>query len=195
MANKLLALEFKVTLEEIEPPIWRRVRVPAKATMWDLHVAIQDAMGWWDSHLHEFTVQDASGTRHIGIPTEDIDWKEVEPGWMLPAKQAFPEPGATARYEYDFGDGWVHTVVLEQMVTTGKAIMKPRCIAGERACPPEDCGGPPGYLELLEALLHPSHPEHAAMKEWAPDGFDSEQFSHKSVVFADPRARLHAMME
>jgi len=187
------ALDFQVTLQHVEPPIWRRIRLPAAASMWDLHVAIQDAMGWFDCHLHQFIVGDPRDGHFIGIPT-DMDPDEIEPGWEVPMQEIFTEVGSKVVYEYDFGDGWTHVVELVDQVTTGRAIRKPRCLAGERACPPEDCGGPYGYPDLLAALRDPSHPEHEAMVEWAPAGFDPEHFDAKVVKFDDPAARLRRMV-
>lgn len=190
------ALEFKVTLEGIEPPIWRAIRIPSEASMWDLHVAIQDAMGWLDCHLHSFRVRTAADPRgiDIGIVTGE-EFSPVTPGWEVPVALVFREEGATLHYVYDFGDDWDHTVTLVKVITSGRAIKKPQCGAGERACPPEDCGGLPGYMELVAALRDPSHPEHASMKEWAPDDFDPERFDPKGVEFSDPEKRFRIMME
>lgn len=193
MPDKPVALEFLVTLEHIEPAIWRRIRVPAKATMWDLHVAIQDAMGWMDSHLHQFVVGDRQDARFIGIPS-DMDNLNTVPGWQVPAQEVFPMVGTKRLYEYDFGDGWEHSVALEDIVIGGTAIRRPRCLDGKRACPPEDCGGPHGYMELLQALSAPQHPEHATMKAWVPERFDPERFNPKWVIFDDPAWRLSRMM-
>ena len=188
------ALQFRISLEDIKPLIWRRIRVPPQATMWALHVAIQDAMGWLDYHLHEFLVETATGPVSIGIPTDD-DWKPVTPGWEIPVPLVFREPGASLRYVYDFGDDWVHTIEFEKIITTGRSVKKAKCTAGERACPPEDCGGIPDYLQLVDALADRTHPEHATIKEWAPQGYDPAHFNPKAIKFSDPVARFRRMME
>lgn len=190
------ALEFKVILEGIEPPVWRVIRIPTQSSLWDLHVAIQDAMGWFDCHLHSFrvpTVADPRGV-DIGIPMED-EFTPVTPGWEIPVGLVFREEQDTLKYIYDFGDDWTHTVTLAKVVTSGRPIRKLECIAGERACPPEDSGGPHGYMDLVAALKDASHPEHARMKQWAPDDFEPERFDPKGVKFTDPDKRFRIMME
>ena len=193
-STKPRALQFKVVLADCQPMVWRRILVPANATMWGLHVAIQDAMGWWDYHLHQFLLGDTRNGRTIGIPSGN-DFIEIEPGWQVPVAEVFSSPGIRVAYEYDFGDGWLHMVELEKILTTGPAIRKPRCLAGESACPPEDCGGPPGYADLLEALGDPSHPEHQTMREWAPKDFDPTSFRPSEVFFDDPEERLRRMLD
>lgn len=107
-----IILQFRFELIEIEPLIWRRVQVPSKYNFWDLHVAIQDSMGWLDYHLHAFRVRMPHKRKviEIGIPTEDYDDIPVLPGWEIPVIDYFTEPGKSAPYEYDFGDGWSHNI-------------------------------------------------------------------------------------
>ena len=145
-------LQFRIQLRHIEPPIWRRIVVPAEYSFWDLHVAIQDAMGWLDCHLHAFRLRHPDGeVTLIGIP--DPEPFEGDPlyleGWQVRVAPFFTDIGDRAEYEYDFGDGWEHDVVLEQVSPRVAKARYPQCLAGERACPPEDCGGPHGYHELL----------------------------------------------
>ncbi|MFN2315317.1 MAG: plasmid pRiA4b ORF-3 family protein [Gemmatimonadales bacterium] len=120
MDAKRSTLEFTVTLLEVEPPVWRRIEVPASYTFWDLHVAIQDAMGWLDYHLHLFRVRDdiTGATAEIGIPNPDPFLGDPAwlPGWEVPVTGYLDEPGDRATYEYDFGDGWVHEVELVAIV-------------------------------------------------------------------------------
>jgi len=184
--------QFKVTLEGIRPPIWRRIQVPENYTFWDLHVAIQDAMGWSDSHLHEFDVYDpASGSQErLGIPTEDFDFDdEMVPGWSRNISQYFSLENPKAGYVYDFGDDWEHTLTLEKILPREKARQYPVCVKGKRACPPEDCGGIWGYEELVEIITDPEHEEYDEMIEWVGEGFEAEAFDAKSVEFEDPRER------
>jgi hypothetical protein len=139
---------FTVTLEETEPPIWRRIEIPATYDFWGLHVAIQDAMGWLDSHLHEFEVPDPSTGRavRVGAPDDEFpDERPTAPGWVLPVAPYFCEPGVTARYVYDFGDDWVHRVTFEGRSPRAVGANYPRCTGGARRCPPEDCGGVGGF--------------------------------------------------
>ena len=152
-----LVYQFKVYLTEIDPLIWRRIQVPARYNFWDLHVAIQDAMGWVDYHLHAFRIRQKHKrkTIEIGIPGDEWDDTTVAPGWEIPVDKYFTEPGQVIEYEYDFGDGWIHEVLLEGILLKAKGTKYPKCIGGERACPPEDCGSVPGYYRLIEILKNP----------------------------------------
>jgi len=177
-------LQFKIVLEEVSPPVWRRILLPAGCTFWDLHVAIQDAMGWSDYHLHEYTVRHpVKGVGRIGIPSPDGDdfgepplpgWKEKVTGWLAPKRN-------TASYEYDFGDGWVHKVTLEKVLPRERGARYPRCIGGARACPPEDCGGPPGYMDICRGKSD---------YQEAYSDFDPAAFDPRKVRFSDPARRL-----
>lgn len=189
--------QFRIELQEIEPPIWRRIQVPTRYNFWDLHVALQDAMGWLDYHLHVFRLRlpGKKKATAIGIPDEEGYGEVILPGWEVPITEYFTEPGKSALYEYDFGDGWSHTVLLEEILLKNKRVRYPRCIAGERACPPEDCGGVPGYYELLEVLGNPRHPEYRDHIAWLKGHaknyypYDPEKFDPKRVKFWDPKER------
>ncbi len=187
--------QFKVTLKGIRPPIWRRIQVPASYTFWDLHVAIQDAMGWDDCHLHVFRVWDPMWLEEtqIGLPSGDfmpVEGEPTLPGWKQRISSVFTAPKESAVYEYDFGDGWEHAVILEKILPAAAGLRYPVCTAGKRACPPEDCGGIWGYEELLEIRGNPDHQEHEEMMEWLGEDFDPEAFHPGEVVFTDPRRRL-----
>jgi len=193
---------FKVSLLDIEPEIWRFLEVPETYTFWDLHVAIQDAMGWLDYHLHAFvsdTLRDLGAVR-IGIPEGPMD-DEYQAGWTVPIARYFANPGDAARYDYDFGDGWSHEVRLVAVESIERGVKYPRCTGGKRACPPEDCGGVPGYYRLLEILADPHDEEHEEMVEWLkghaknyfpyrPDAFDAA-----AVRFWNPKKRWRMMMD
>ncbi|MCF8062219.1 MAG: plasmid pRiA4b ORF-3 family protein [Deltaproteobacteria bacterium] len=183
-------MQFKVTLKEIKPPIWRRIRVPSDYSFWDLHVAIQDAMGWLDYHLHEFRFSDPGmpNELRIGIPDPDFE-DDVIPGWELPIAAVFTLANRKAGYEYDFGDGWEHTVMLEKILPREKEMVLPACIAGRRACPPEDCGGVWGYEKLLQIMCNPEDDRYEEMVAWLGEPFDPEAFYKDAVAFDDPRAR------
>jgi len=184
--------QFKITLKGIKPPIWRRIQVPEIYTFWDLHVAIQDAMGWDDYHFHEFEmVNPSTGLReNIGIPAPDeVFDREVLPGWGEKIADFFSMANRTASYVYDFGDSWVHKIQLEKVLPREKNIKYPICIKGKRACPPEDCGGIWGYAELLEIINNPEHEEYEEMMEWLGGEFDPEHFDTAEVGFDDPDKR------
>ena len=182
-------LRFKVELLEISPPIWRQIEVPGDYSFWDLHVAIQDAMGWTDSHLHAFEVQDAKqGYVEIGIPDPDSE-ATVVAGWKRKLDRHFKAPGDQVTYEYDFGDSWRHSVVLEAVSLADPGSEYPRCVDGARRCPPEDCGGPFGYEEFLEIIADSKHEEHDDTLLWCGGSFDAEEFDPKAVQFDDPAER------
>ena len=187
--------QFRVQLEDIKPPIWRRIQVPEVYTFWDLHVAIQDAMGWVDYHLHEFTIKNPSIGKKVqmGIPFDDgdDDWRD-EPlltDWEHKIAAYFTMENSKAAYLYDFGDSWEHTIKLEGIQPREKDVSYPTCLAGKRACPPEDCGGTWGYENLLEIIKDPEHEEHESMMQWLGGEFGPEKFSPEGVKFYDPIER------
>ncbi|MBD3221921.1 plasmid pRiA4b ORF-3 family protein [bacterium] len=187
-------LRIKVELEHIAPAIWRRIEVPSEASFWDLHVAIQDAMGWEDRHLHAFEFGDPGDRQlRLGLPDPD-GWENITAGWRRKVRRLLAHPGDTCLYRYDYGDDWEHAVLLEGILLADPDQRYPRCIAGERRCPPEDCGGPPGYADLLAALADPDDPEHASTVAWTGGRFDPEEFDPARVVFDDP-GRRRAMLE
>ncbi|MCC5888495.1 MAG: plasmid pRiA4b ORF-3 family protein [Gammaproteobacteria bacterium] len=193
-------LRLRVELENIEPPIWRELLVPARFSFWDLHVAIQDSMGWWDTHLHDFRITDTFGgeDRRFGIPDEEWgfgDQAQVDAGWEHRVIDHLDTPGDTTLYSYDYGDGWEHRVTLLSIEARSKGQRYPQCVAGERACPPEDCGGPYRYADLLEAIADPSHPEHEELRSWVPQAFDPERFDPKAVRFSQPTRRLRQLLD
>ena len=160
MSRPSQAYQFKVTLLEIEPAIWRRIVVPVRYSFWDLHVAIQDSMGWLDYHLHLFRVREPESGEvdEIGIPDAEPYEGEPQclPGWEVSIVDYFAEPGDTAEYLYDFGDDWKHLVMFEGLVNRVPKTRYPKCLAGSRACPPEDCGGVGGYEDVLRVIADPS---------------------------------------
>jgi hypothetical protein len=189
--------QFKITLDHSAPKIWRRIQVPAGHTFFDLHVAIQDAMGWADSHLHGFRIIQKGGLRPIVIqypnPEDDFDYGERDERKERIADY-FNKAISQCKYEYDFGDGWVHTILFEKELPLEAGMFYPRCIAGKNACPPEDCGGVGGYEQMQDILKNPKHPEHKELVSWlcverAAD-FDPSEFDLSEVVFNDPREIL-----
>lgn len=165
--------QLKVTLVGAKPPIWRRIVVPSDIRLSDLHMVLQIVMGWEDAHLHQF---EAGG---VTYGTHDDEFgmdMEVEDEKKCKLHQVLRTEKNAMKYEYDFGDSWGHKVVLEKIMPYEKDRQLPRCIAGKRACPPEDCGGVWGYAEMLELLKHPEDPEHEERMEWLGGEFDPEKF-------------------
>ena len=185
--------QFRVELKDLEPSIWRRIQVPQTYSFWGLHVAIQDAMGWLDCHLHAFRMMEENRCSGVVIGIPDKEFEPIHartlPGWETPVADYFNDLGATAHYEYDFGDGWVHEVVLEGVLLAELHAAYPLCIGGERACPPEDCGGPPGYGMLIQALANPDNQESKELLDWMGKDFDPDSFTPGDVRFDDPKVR------
>jgi len=165
--------QLKVTLNDATPPIWRRILVPSDIPLGKLHIVLQVAMGWTNSHLHQFV----SGGTLYGIQDEEFSLEmEVEDENRYKLDQLLRAEKEAIKYEYDFGDGWVHKIVLEKILPHQNDKQLPLCIKGKRACPPEDCGGIGGYLGLLDILKDPEHPEYEDMVEWLGGELDSEAF-------------------
>jgi hypothetical protein len=163
------AVQLLVALSDITPPIWRRLVVPASLTFRDLHDVIQIAMGWQSYHLHLFDVE---GVRYGDV--EDLSGPLGEEEEFTVGEAASAISNFT--YEYDFGDGWMHEIRVEQvMASVGSGT--PHLLDGARACPPEDCGGPGGYQHLLKVLAHPAHREHQTVVGWLGGGFNSEELN------------------
>jgi len=186
MATKKIAssqdiYQIKVTLLGTKPPIWRRLLVPSTLTLARLHDVLQTAMGWAGGHMHEFRTAD----RHFGIPDpEDRSMgMQVENERSIRLSSVLRRAGAKLIYTYDFGDNWEHAVVLEKLLPAQLSLdlEYPICIDGKLACPPDDCGGIPGYYELIEALADPEHDRHEEISEWISDGFDPQAFSVENV--------------
>jgi hypothetical protein len=172
-----LVYRLRITLEGVEPPIWRVVEV-ADCSLGELHGVIQVAMGWQDSHMHQFAVNG----RRFGQRTPYKDDPDFEDEDGIHLSRIFtgrnrPRIG----YEYDFGDSWQHEIRLEKTLDREPKFKYPRCIEGARACPPEDCGGIWGYGDFLEAIGDPDHEQHDEMREWIGGEFNAEEFSVAAV--------------
>ncbi len=186
MATKKIAssqdiYQIKVTLLGTKPPIWRRLLVPSTLTLARLHDVLQTAMGWAGGHMHEFRTAD----RHFGIPDpEDRSMgMQVENERSIRLSSVLRSAGAKLIYTYDFGDNWEHAVVLEKLLPAQLSLdlEYPICIDGKLACPPDDCGGIPGYYELIEALADPESERHEEISEWVSEDFDPQAFSVENV--------------
>lgn len=184
--------QIKITLRDSKPPIWRRVELPSATTLPKLHSIIQTVMGWYDYHLHQFKV----GRIVYGVPDPD-DYIEVHDERRVKLNQVLANPKDKFVYEYDFGDSWEHVVELEQILPPDPSASYPRCTAGKRSGPPEDCGGIWGYAGLLDTLADPGHPEHATMLEWVGGDFDPELFDLEATNQAlhPPRSRARGKKE
>lgn len=168
--------QLKITLDQIKPPIWRRVLVPGSITLPKLHTLIQRVMGWQDYHMHGFRV----GQTNYGQPDGDLIGYVLSENRIKLAQVASAEK-CKFKYEYDYGDDWIHTVLVEKILPADDGVRYPICLTGKRACPPEDCGGPWGYVEFLEAINNPEHPEHEDMSEWVGEDFQPEAFDLDAV--------------
>ena len=168
--------ELNVSLRDVQPPIWRRLRVSADTPLTRLHRVLQLTMGWEELHDYCFEVGDA----RYGVPDPEL------PGDMLDARgvrlrQIVPDVGMSCVYEYDFGDWWLHDLRLEKILPADRVSELPLCIEGARACPPEGCGGTAGYEEFVAAIGDPQHPEHAAMFAWRGAPYNPDWFDVRAV--------------
>lgn len=167
----LIAYQLKITLLGSEPPIWRRVLVSGSVSLAKLHDILQRAMGWTNSHLHLFKV----GDDQFGEP--DPEWEDVQDHRRVRLCDVAPKARDKFIYVYDMGDGWRHEVEVEEITPTdGSHKIGPVCLAGARACPPEDCGGIYGYANFLQALRDPEHERHEEMVRWNGGDFNAEAF-------------------
>ncbi|HSA32110.1 MAG TPA: plasmid pRiA4b ORF-3 family protein [bacterium] len=173
--------QIQVSLKNIRPKIWRRLLVPSDLLLLDLHRVIQTAMGWTNSHLHQFVKDRIFYVDRIEEPTmaffgtRTIEYKKKKISDLLKCEKE------KMVYEYDFGDGWEHEILLEKILPADPDATYPVCIAGKRNCPPEDCGGPWGYANFLKAIQNPEHEEHEEFLEWIGGEFDPEHFDKDEV--------------
>ena len=173
--------QFKITLIEWKPPIWRRIHVK-NCTLDKLHEHIQTAMGWTNSHLHQFEIN----SRRYGDPElldDGFEDFECIDSTVTKISEIVPQNGKPFAflYQYDFGDNWEHEVVFEGCLQADPETRYPVCVEGERACPPEDVGGVWGFKEFLEAINNPKQERHEELMEWGGD-FDDERFDPKEAT-------------
>ena len=193
------ALQIRVTLAEIDPPVWRTLVAPLLWHLHELHLGIQAAFNWWNSHLHEYRI---GGLRYGDLEGDDdggfadsprlFDEREVR------LSDFGNEPGITFTYTYDLGDNWRHIVEIEKPVALDVAPRLAACVAGARARPPEDVGGVSGYENFLAIMADPIDPEYAETNRWCGGHFDPEWFDLgvtnkdvKNALRANVRRRLH----
>ena len=194
---KKVICRFKITLMDVERSIWRRIEVPGNYNFWDLHVAIQDAMGWADYHLHEFRFRPKHKRKDVAIGIPDADNSDgVLPGWEHDLSSLLDDPGMVMQYCYDFGDDWRHEILFEGIMMRHADVKYPRCLDGAGACPPEDVGGVPGHEQLLQILASPAHPEYQEYKDWLNGHintswpYDPDRFDANAVIFDNPKVRF-----
>lgn len=166
--------QLKVTLAHVRPMIWRRIQVPADIKLGSLHDILQICMGWEDCHLHMFITNNTD----YGVPHPDSQHIKNERHIRL---DRIAGVGDTLKYEYDFGDGWLHGIKVEKSLAPDDHKHYPLCLAGKRACPPEDCGGPPGYQRLLKILRNPKHRDYEDILEWTGEHFDPNAFDSVEI--------------
>jgi hypothetical protein len=172
--------ELKVSLKEIRPQIWRLIQVPSDTNLRRMHKILQKAMGWENYHLYVFIVD---GNKYS---EPNSDWHVMD-SRMLTLNKIFAGGKKSFQYDYDMGDGWEHEITLKKQIESD--ITRPSCIGGARACPPEDCGGVPGYYQFLEAIADPKNPEHDTMLEWVGGSYDPKAFDMAKVDRALKRIR------
>jgi hypothetical protein len=176
-----MAFQFRIQLKNVQkPPVWRKVIVPESFTFEQFHLVIQEAFGWGNYHLYQFSPSGYGSEPVIAVPSED-DWeKPSKNASKTKLSSVFKAENQKYTYIYDFGDDWEHSILLEKKLP--EKALKATCLTGKGACPPEDCGGSDGYERLKEILKDPSHKEYEEMKEWIgiedindrfhPDEFD-----------------------
>jgi hypothetical protein len=181
-------LRILVELTDVDDPrVWRQLLVPASIRLDRLHSVIQDAMGWQNCHLHAFTID---GVRY-GRPDGEPGFRDERTATL----SALLKPGGHFLYTYDFGDSWEHLITVEQFQTASAGLHYPHCVDGAGACPPEDCGGAPGYSDLKMILADPAHEEHHAMLVWlglpsatefTPDRFTPDEADARLLSLTAP---------
>jgi len=208
---------LRIELLYTKPPIWRRLAVPSDITLGQLHEVIQIAMGWCNAHLHQFTLGNENrrpspgqtdrmlesgemldflanrmGGRRVFVPMSnefgDLDMDGEDEDRFTLAKIC-PKVKGKLTYEYDFGDGWEHSIQVQKIIEPKAGVSYPICQAGKRGCPPEDCGGVGGYYRMLEIIADPNHEEYEDMIDWLGEDFDPEGFDMEEVndILADWR--------
>jgi hypothetical protein len=162
--------QLRIILQDIHPPVWRRLLVPGSVRLDKLHLMIQAAFGWWNYHLHDFRIGSVRyGTHSDDYPEDELDEKTVTVLQALEGTKRFS-------YEYDFGDSWEHEVVVEDSWRMPLGLKFGVCVDGQNACPPEDVGGCHGYAAFREAVADPNHEEHDSMLTWVGGSFDPTEF-------------------
>jgi hypothetical protein len=177
------AYQFKIQIQDIQkPPVWRRILLPAHITFDQFHQIIQAAFGWEDHHLYQFSKTGWQSANIYKVPDEYDDDRILDSTTTF-ISEVFSEINETLAYIYDFGDNWVHKIILEEIADIDKATAI--CLSGKGACPPEDCGGAPGYNALIRTLNNPKDPDFKEIKNWLGLGknetWDADTFDINEV--------------
>lgn len=172
--------QVQIALKDFKPKIWRRILIPSNLLLSDFHMIIQTTMGWTNSHLHQFIKNRQYYLERVkDDPTWDemdnVDYKKMKVSDLLKKEKD------KIVYEYDFGDGWEHHIILEKILPIDANLKYPICLAGKMNCPPEDCGGVYGYAEMLEVLKDPTHEEYEDYIEWLGEDCDPKYFDKNEV--------------
>jgi hypothetical protein len=178
MTKPVEICQIKVTLRGSQPLIWRRIQARSDTTLARFHRILQKVMGWEDAHLHRFVIHGAC----YGVPAQgerEARKTRDERKYML--RDVVPREGSHFAYDYDLGDYWQHILVVERTLAPKEGVLYPVCLAGARACPPEDVGGIGRYHDFLQAIANPAHPEHDDFTEWIGGAFDPEAFDPSEI--------------
>lgn len=172
--------QLKVSMMYSNPPIWRRILIDPDTLLSELHLILQTTMGWTNAHLHQFTHQEKEYSPHDPYNDDWDEMRNVDYTRVMLSDLLIKEKDEM-QYVYDYGDWWEHQVLLEEIIDLDRKAFYPSCTGGENACPPEDCGGPGGYQELLAVMSDPTHAEYDEWMEWLEEGFDPKHFDIQEV--------------
>lgn len=175
--------QIQISLKASKPKIWRRILISSDLPLADFHKLIQTTMGWDNVHLHQFVKDDIFYTKKATnddlfcdlADPDDVDYMDLVVSSLLKKEKD------KMIYEYDFGDGWAHNIVLEKIISAEKALKQPLCLAGKGNCPPEDCGGIWGYKDILAVVKQPEHKDYNNYLEWLGADFDPEYFDKDEI--------------
>ncbi len=172
--------QIQIALRGFKPKIWRRIQIPSDLLLSDFHMIIQITMGWTNSHLHQF-IKD--GTFYTVRMQDDDYWDEMDnvDYEKMKVSDLLNKENEKIIYEYDFGDGWEHDIILEKILPIDNRLQYPICLTGKMSCPPEDCGGVWGYSDMLEVLKDPKHKEYESYIEWIGEKFDPKYFNKNEI--------------
>jgi len=175
-----MTYQIQIALRGSKPKIWRRILVPSDLLLSDFHKIIQTTMGWTNSHLHQFIKNRTYYSRKMA---DDDFWGEMDnvDYSKMKISDLLKKEKDKIIYEYDFGDGWEHDIILEKIDTNGENKNIPTCLTGKNNCPPEDCGGIWGYADMLEILKHSDHEEYEDYIEWLGEEFDPKYFDKNEI--------------
>ena len=169
--------QLRIDLDSAKPPIWRRLLVADSIKLSTFHITVQIAMGWTNSHLHQFIAEN----EYYGAPDPEFSFAPMHDGSKFRLNQILKEEKDIIFYEYDFGDSWRHAIKLEKILPFDRKALLPCCIKAKGACPPEDIGGIWGYYEFLEAINDPDHLEHESYIDWIGEDFDPNVYDKEAT--------------